>query len=282
MLKLNSIFRYEVPLFRPPGEANSVILQVTLGCSWNGCSFCEMYQSKQFRVKDERQVLEEIMEMGKIFQGVRKVFLADGNAMVLSTGRLLKILAAIEKSFGPRIRVSSYALPRDVLAKTGTELIELRTAGLELIYVGIESGDDEVLEMVNKHETAASTVEGLLKAGEAGITSSVMIVNGLAGKKYSRQHAIHSAEVVNRIQPRFFSTLVLTLPYGLDHYRARFRGEYIPMQDHDLDQELAWLIEHTDLKRTIFRSDHMSNHIELKGVLGQDKEKLLNQVRGNG
>ena len=270
---------YDEPLFRPPAEAYSLIFQVTLGCSWNKCAFCQMYTSKHFTVRKEEEVLEEIQRSAAFYPGVRKVFLADGNAMVLSTQRLLRILTAIKKTFPGVGRVSSYALPKDILSKTPGELTALREAGLQLIYVGIESGDDEVLRMVDKGETADSTVEGLQKAWEAGIDSSVMIVNGLAGLKYSEQHAVNSAKILDRIQPRFFSTLVLMLPFGIGAYNEKFGGTYIHMDVPDLLKELELLIKNTGLERTIFRSNHISNFLPLKGTLSRDKEKLLETIR---
>lgn len=256
-----------------------MIFQVTLGCSWNKCAFCQMYTSKHFTVRKEEAVLGEIQRSAAFYPGVRKVFLADGNAMVLSTQRLLRILNTIKKAFPGVGRVSSYALPKDILSKTPDELTALREAGLQLIYVGIESGDDEVLRMVDKGETADSTVEGLQKAREAGIDSSVMIVNGLAGLKYSERHAVNSAKILDRIQPRFFSTLVLMLPFGIDAYKEKFGGTYIHMDVPDLLKELELLIKNTRLERTIFRSNHISNFLPLKGVLSRDKEKLLETIR---
>jgi radical SAM superfamily enzyme YgiQ (UPF0313 family) len=271
--------QYEEPLFRPPAEAYSLIFQVTLGCSWNKCAFCEMYRSKPFQARKEEEVLAEIRQAGTFYPGVRKIFLADGNAMVLSTQRLLKILETIKNVFPGAGRVSTYALPQDILAKSAGELTALRQAGLQLLYVGIESGDDEVLRMINKSESAASTIEGLLKAKEAGIKCSVMIINGLAGLKYSEQHALHSAHLLNQTQPLYFSTLVLTLPYGKDLYEKRFDGAYIPMAMPELLKEMELMLEHTELDRTIFRSNHVSNFLVLKGTLSRDKEKLLNSIR---
>jgi len=276
---------YNEPLFRPPSEANSVIFQVTIGCSWNSCAFCEMYTSKKFRVRKEAEVLEEIKRVGELLPDTRKIFLADGNAMVLSAGKLLRIIEAIQKSFSKINRISSYALPKDLLSKTPEELKALYDAGLKLIYVGIESGDDEVLGLVNKGETFKSTVEGLLKAKDAGIKSSVMVLTGLGGKKYSRQHAIQSAKVLNETQVEFASTLVLSYPYGTDHFMTRFQGEFIPMNTLELLKELAIFIEHSNLKETIFRSDHVSNYLVLKGILlidlipGQTAQALLSRGR---
>lgn len=270
---------YSEPLYRPPAEGQSLIFQVTLGCSWNQCAFCRMYATKQFRARDEETVLAEIREAAPYYQGIRKVFLADGNAMVLSTGRLLRILNTIKEVLPSVGRVSAYALPADILSKTPAELTELRAAGLQLIYVGIESGDDEVLRMIHKSENADSTVEGLLKAKEAGIDSSVMIVNGLAGREYSDRHALNSAKILDRIQPRFFSTLILMLPQGEADYRAHFGGTYIPMGPEELLRELEIMIAETHLERTIFRSNHASNFLPLKGVLSRDKDKLLGLIR---
>ncbi len=269
---------YQEPLFRPPSEAYSLIFQVTLGCSWNQCAFCQMYGSKSFSVKKEDEVIAEIRRAAPMAPHVNKVFLADGNAMVLSTPKLLRILETLNETFPRLRRISTYALPRDILSKSPSELEALREAGLQLLYVGIESGDDDVLRMINKNETADSTVEGLKKAQDAGINNSVMIINGLAGSTYSRQHAIHSAEVINRIQPYYLSTLVLMLHKGIDHYREVFAGEYKHMETAELLAELKVFMEHLELERTIFRSDHVSNYLVLKGTLSRDKERLLKTI----
>ncbi|MCP5050237.1 MAG: radical SAM protein [bacterium] len=271
--------QYDEPLFRPPAEAYSLIFQVTLGCSWNRCAYCEMYTTKQFRPRKESEVLAEIRQAGEMYRDVRKIFLADGNAMVLSTKRLLRILEVIKESFPGVGRVSTYAMPGDISSKSIDQLKALYEAGLQLVYVGVESGDDDVLDMVAKSETAASTLEGLQKAHEVGIKSSVMIVNGLAGRKYSEQHAINSAKLLNRIQPLYFSTLILTLPYGEDRYRERFKGDYVAMGVPELLNEMGLLIANTELDRTIFRSNHASNFLPLKGTLSRDKAKLLSIIR---
>lgn len=224
------------------------------------------------------EVVEEIRRASVIYRGVKKIFLADGNAMVLSAPRLMSILEAIDKSFPGNPRISTYALPGDILAKSSDELVRLRQAGLKLLYIGIESGDDDVLQMVNKNETSASTIDGILKAQDAGMACSVMIVNGLAGKKYSYNHALHSANLLNNIQPRFFSTLMLTLPLGLERYKMKFKGEFLPMNNEELLGELGLLLMHTELERTIYRSDHVSNLLPLKGILGRDKARLIKMI----
>ncbi|MCK4407406.1 MAG: radical SAM protein [Bacteroidales bacterium] len=273
------MINYNEPLFRPPIEAYSLIFQVTLGCSWNKCAFCEMYTSKKFKVRKQEEIFNEIKEVAAITQDVRKIFLADANAMVLSSGKLLDILNELNNNF-PRInRVSAYALPKDISSKTDEELIELRKAGLKLIYVGIESGDDEVLKSVNKGETFNSTVDGLLKAKKAGIKSSVMILNGLGGKKYSKQHAVNSAKIINVIQPEFVSTLVLSYPFGIAHFKKRYNSDFIPLNKFELIEEMKIFLKNLNLENSIFRSDHASNYLVLKGILNRDKETLLKNIR---
>lgn len=207
---------YIEPVFRPPSEANSLILPVTNGCSWNQCTFCEMYTQpqKKFRARDEAQVLEEIRRCGEQLI-VQRVFLADGDALVLPTHRVLTILRAIAEHLPEVTRVSSYCLPRNLRRKSVEELKELADAGLGMVYVGAESGDDEVLDRVNKGETAASTRDALLKLGEAGIARSVMVLNGLGGTGLSDQHADRSAQLMNETQPEFLSTLVVSFPMGM-------------------------------------------------------------------
>ena len=192
--------KYDEPLFRPPSEAYSLIFQVTVGCSWNQCAFCEMYTSKKFRVKPMNEIEDEIKSAENHFQDVRKIFLADGNAMVLSTDKLLNILHMINDAFPKANRISAYASAKDLENKSVEELQKLKEARLKLIYVGIESGDDELLKRINKGETFESTVRNLQKVKAAGVKSSVMILTGLGGKVFSEQHAINSARVVIEIQ----------------------------------------------------------------------------------
>ncbi len=275
----NSPLAYDAPLFRPPSEARSLILQVTLGCSWNRCGFCEMYRSKSFSIRGEADVLEDIKGAAESYPDIRRIFLADGDAFVLSADRLLKILGAIHEHFPNIQRVSSYALPRNIRKKTDDELKALYEAGLKLIYVGIESGDDEVLKRIGKGETAATTIDGLKRAKAAGIKSSVIIVNGLGGAKFSEQHAIGSAKVLNETEPEYFSTLVLSFPKGEERFRSIFGDDFVPLDQSGLFEEMKTLISHTNLKSTVFRSDHASNYLVLKGTLGRDKEKILYQIR---
>lgn len=270
---------YIEPVFRPPSEAHSLILPVTNGCSWNKCTFCEMYTApqKKFRARDEAEVLDEIARCGRQ-RIIQRVFLADGDAMVLPTRRLLNILEAIREHMPEVERVTSYCLPRNLKRKSVEELRQLREAGLAMLYVGAESGDDEVLERVNKGETHESTREALLKAGEAGIKRSVMILNGLGGRKLSEQHARHSARLMNATQPEFLSTLVVSFPQGMARYQERF-PDFEPLDQPALFREVEQLLDGLELQQTTFRSDHASNYLVLKGTLGEDKAAMLEQVR---
>ncbi|WP_223824919.1 radical SAM protein [Pseudomonas profundi] len=270
---------YIEPVFRPPSEAHSLILPVTNGCSWNKCTFCEMYTApqKKFRARDEAQVLDEIRRCGEQLI-VQRVFLADGDAMILPTHRLLTILQAIREHMPTVERVTSYCLPRNLKRKSVEELKELRDAGLAMLYVGAESGDDEVLKRVNKGETAQSTEEALLKAGEAGLQRSVMILNGLGGQSLSAQHALNSARLMNATQPEFLSTLVVSFPQGMDRYREQF-PDFQPLEQAGLFREIEQFLDALELENTVFRSDHASNYLVLKGVLGADKARMLQQVR---
>ena len=274
----NFPIQYEQPLFRPPSEARSLILQITSGCSWNKCAFCEMYASKSFKVKpfeDVQKEIEQVADSGFVFN---KVFLADGDAMVLSANKLNKIICEIKNKFRKVRRISVYARPSDFAKKSLSELKELKSAGLDLAYVGAESGDDEVLRNINKGETFKTTTEGLLKAKEAGIKLSVMILNGLGGLELSRQHAVNSAKLINEIQPEYVSTLVLSMPLAERHFKNRYAGKFTMLSKFELIKELGIFLKHSELNQSVFRSDHASNYLILKGILSKDKDLLISKI----
>jgi radical SAM superfamily enzyme YgiQ (UPF0313 family) len=273
--------RYVEPVFRPPSEAESLILPLTDGCSWNRCIFCEMYTAPQkaFRARPEAEVLEAIRRCGEQFgQRVRRVFLADGDALVLPVRRLLDVLEAIRTHLPAVHRVSSYCLPRNLRRKSVADLKTLADAGLSLAYVGAESGDDEVLARVNKGETFETTREALDKLAAAGIRRSVMILNGLGGQALSAQHADNSARLINAAQPEFVATLVVSFPRGEERFRAAFPG-WQPLDQRGLFEEMERFIAGLELQKSVFRSDHASNWLVLKGTLGADKARLLNEIR---
>ncbi|MDR1424428.1 MAG: radical SAM protein [Azoarcus sp.] len=273
---------YIEPVYRPPSEAQSLILPVTNGCSWRKCLFCEMYTApqKKFHARDEQDTLAVIRALAAhpVGRMARRIFLADGDALALPSRRLLTMLNAIREHLPGVHRVSSYCLPRNLKKKSVSELKELAEAGLKLAYVGAESGDDVVLEKVNKGETFSSTAEALAKLAEAGIARSVMILNGLGGERYSEAHALASAELANVAQPEFLATLVVSFPTGEQRFRAGF-PDWSPLDIPGLLVEMEHFVARLALKRTIFRSDHASNWLSLRGNLPQDKERLLAQLR---
>lgn len=272
--------QYIEPLYRPPSEARSLILQVTNGCSWNKCTFCEMYTQpqKSFNLKPAAAIDAELAEVAASSVPVRRIFLADGDAMTLSVRRLQQILTSIKQHLPDVQRVASYCLPRNLKNKTSAELSMLRELGLSLFYVGCESGDDLVLDRVCKGETFDSSIDALLKIKQAGSKSSVMILNGMGGTKYSEQHAINSARLMNAAQPDYLSTLVVSFPTGDTRYQQGFKGEFKPLDQPGLFNEMRLLLGELELKQTIFRSDHASNYLILRGTLGRDKQKLLDLV----
>ncbi|WP_338113812.1 radical SAM protein [Thiococcus pfennigii] len=275
------LIRYVEPVYRPPSEAGSLILPVTDGCSWNRCTFCEMYTApqKRFRARPAAEVLEGIRRIGeRLGDDVRRVFLADGDALALPTGRLLDYLAAIRQHLPAVHRVSSYCLARNLRRKSVAELHELCDAGLTRVYLGAESGDDQVLARVAKGETSASTGAALDKLGEADIRRSVMIINGLGGATLSDQHADNSARLINATAPEYLSTLVLMVADGGTRLRAAW-PDWRPLPRVGLFRELERFLGALELRRTIFRADHASNWLVLKGTLGADKPRLLAQVR---
>jgi radical SAM superfamily enzyme YgiQ (UPF0313 family) len=272
---------YIEPVFRPPSEARSLILQVTNGCSWNRCTFCEMYTQpqKRFRPKPQQEIERELDAIAQAGAAPRRIFLADGDAMTLSFRRLELILKAIRQRLPAVQRVASYCLPRNLKSKSVEQLAELRALGLDLYYVGCESGDDFVLDRVNKGEDFASSLAALGKIKAAGARSSVMILNGMGGQRFSEQHAVNSARLMNAAQPEYLSTLVVSFPLGEERYRAGFDGAFEPLDQAGLFREMQMLLESLELENTIFRSDHASNYLVLKGTLNRDKQRLLQTVQ---
>jgi radical SAM superfamily enzyme YgiQ (UPF0313 family) len=276
---------YIEPVFRPPSEWKSLILQVTNGCSWNNCSFCEMYtaENKKFKPKKVELIEQELIKISHSGLPVGRVFLADGDAVMLPFKRLKEILKLIKKYLPHVTRVSSYCLPRNLTNKTVEQLTELRALGLSLLYVGCESGDDDVLKLIEKGETYQSSLIALKKIKQAGIKSSVMILNGLGGPELSKQHALNSAKLMNEAQPDYLSTLVVSFPLGQERFAQKFTEyQYQPfrlLHQQELFTEMETLLSALELDKTIFRSDHASNYLVLKGILGKDKDKLVNMVQ---
>jgi radical SAM superfamily enzyme YgiQ (UPF0313 family) len=234
---------------------------------------------KRFRPKPQATIEAELAAVARTGATPRRIFLADGDAMTLSFRRLELILQSIRRHLPGVQRVSSYCLPRNLRHKTVEQLAALRNLGLELFYVGCESGDDFVLERVSKGENYASSLAALRKIKAAGAKSSVMILNGMGGSRFSEQHALNSARLMNEAQPEYLSTLVVSFPVGMDRYQAGFDGAFEPLDRAGLFREMRLLLETLELENTIFRSDHASNYLVLKGTLNRDRQRLLETVQ---
>lgn len=273
---------YDTPVFRPPSEAESFILRVTRGCAHNSCTYCNMYRGVKFEKLSDDQIMRQIaMAYSTDAEGVRRVFLADGDALVLPTEWLLNILAVLKKYFPNLERVSSYAAPRDILAKSVEELTELRRAGLALLYYGMESGDAQTLKDIRKGVNDKQSIEAGKRVIAAGMKLSIMIILGIAGKEGSTRHALATAHAINEIKPTMLSALSLMLYRGSELKEQFERGEFHPLTPAQLMEELKLIMEHVDLPESehmIFRSNHVSNYIRLAATLPRDKEQLLKDI----
>lgn len=268
--------RYYGTVIRPPSEARSTILQATYGCSHNRCTFCGTYRDKPFRVRPTEDLLEDIALARRQLPHTRRVFLADGNALVLSTRRLTAILDALSSAFPRLERVGLYANARDVLRKSPGDLELLRRKGLGIVYLGLESGSDEVLRRVRKGATAAEMVEAVQRLKAAGILTSVIGILGLGGPRLSSVHAEATGRAVSAMDPDYLAMLTLMLVPGTELHQEWEAGEFELMTPQAMLAELRQVIEELhSLTRCVFRTNHASNYLPLAGTLPQDKNRLL-------
>ena len=263
-------------VFRPPSEANSFILRITIGCSYNRCTFCGMYKNVKFRVRPLPEVEALINEVARHYPSLRRVFLADGNALALPLEHLLTVMDKLKRSFPKLTRITSYGGPRDLLSKTPAELAALKKAGLQIIYLGIESGDDEVLQAVNKGVSAQEMIVAGRRVMDAGIKLSAMVILGLGGQERTLQHAVNTGKVISAISPTMLSTLTLMLHEGSEIRAAADAGKFTPLSPYGYMSELKMLLQHTAVTSPcIFRSSHVSNLLPLAGNLPADKDLLI-------
>jgi radical SAM superfamily enzyme YgiQ (UPF0313 family) len=272
------MIQYEGTLYRPPSEARSLILQATIGCSYNECTFCAMYRDKRFRVRTIDELKREIAYARERAPDLGKVFLADGDALMAKASYLEAILEELRAAF-PRLRqVSCYASPQSLKVRRVEEMRRLKDAGLTLYYLGIETGHDEFLEWLKKGVDAAEMIRVAAKATEAGVKLSTMILLGVGGRARSAEHAEASARVVNAIRPRFLSTLVMTPVAGTPLFEEAEQGRVDQLDPVELTRELRAFVAGLDLDGTIFRSNHASNYLPLAGTLPKDKARLLAEL----
>lgn len=265
--------RYQGSLYRPPSEADSYILQATLGCSWNACVYCDMYRKKRFSVRPLEASLEDVAMAKARYGRVRKVFVADGDALAMTLDHWLSILGALE-SLGPLKRVSCYATARNVLEKTPDELSALAAAGLTRLYIGPESGDDATLKAIAKGATHAEHVEAADKAHAAGMELSVIALLGAGGTARSEEHAAGTAALVTAMNPAFFAALTLTVIPGTPLATLEERGKFTLPSKARLLGELRTMVADSRPKNAMFRTNHASNYLPLAGYLPRDGQRL--------
>ncbi len=268
--------RYYGTVVRPPSEAGSYILQVTYGCSHNECIFCCTYLDKPFEVRPANEVMGDIKMAGSYMPGTRRVFLADGNALVLSNRRLLPILDALAEAFPELERIAIYGNAQDILRKSEEELKELLDRKLSIIYLGLESGNDEVLRRAKKGATAEEMIQAVRKAQDAGLTVSAIGILGLGGVDLWLEHAVDTGRAVSAMNPAYFSLLTLMVVPGTELHRLVTAGEVVVPEPLEMLKEMRVIIEHIDVvSNCVFRTNHASNYLPLAGTLPQDKERLL-------
>lgn len=270
---------YSQPLYRPPSEAWSMIIQVTEGCSHNRCRFCYMYKCKQFRLKSKEEIIEHIEWLKPMYKNPERIFLADGNVLCLKTEKILELLHYIKSEFPSVKRISSYSGPLDLLRKSEQELKAIREAGLELLYMGVESGSDKVLSMMEKSVTQKEMIEAGQKAMKAGFKFSCMIISGLGGTEYMEEHAVESAKVISAINPHYFSLLRLVVEEESELAEDVKQGKFHLLSPMQVLDENIIMLENMELTDCIFRANHVSNHVNQAGTLNKDKEMLIERLK---
>lgn len=269
---------YSGSVYRPPSEAYSLIVQCTLGCSHNKCAFCIMYKDKQFSINPLEQVLADLAEARSMYRRIERIFLADGDALILPMDYLLEVLDFIRRYFPECERVSAYASTKAILRKTDAELKLLRERGLAMVYIGLETGNEALLAKYDKGVTVEQIVAHTLRAKAAGMITSVTAINGMGGKEQSETHAIDTAAALSRIKPDYIAMLTLRVYTGTPLHEWIERGELTMLSPQELAAENRILLAHIDSEGSVFRSNHASNYLPLKGTLNRDREALIEQI----
>ena len=272
---------YDYPLYRPPSEANSLIFQVTLGCSFNKCSFCNMYRTKDYSERPWAEIKSEIDIVSKSYPETEKVFLADGDALNLSTVKLFQILDYLKDKFPKLKRISCYAMPKNLLQKSSNELTLLNKRGLNMLYIGIETGQDIILKKITKGATSKGIIEACNKAKDSGFVISCMIILGIGGKKYSMEHIKETAKVVSLVSPNFLAALTLILEDGVyNEFMQKFDEKFEFLDDSLILDELEILVNCiTPSSSIVFRANHASNVYSIGGNLPEDRDKMIQLIR---
>ena len=274
-----TVYEYDYPLYRPPSEAYSLIIQATLGCSQNKCTFCSMYKSKKFTIKPLEQIKKEIDFFRRYVKKAERIFLADGDALIMPMKILKEIFIYINEKFPEAERISLYGSPKSILLKTPEELLELKNLGLGLIYLGVESGSDKILSSVKKGVSREEIIAAGKKVKKVGIPLSVTAIAGLGGKENSIEHAVETASLISEINPDYFGVLTLMLEEGTELLEEYKKGNFIPLSSSEILEETKLMIKNINVKeKCIFRSNHASNYVSLKGTLPYEKENILKTI----
>ena len=272
--------RYEGNVFRPPSEARSYILQCTVGCTHNRCTFCTMYKDKKYKVRSLEEIKTDIRMAKQYYGDVEKVFLADGDAIAMDTSELLEILEMLYQSFPSLKHVGVYASPDVVLKKDISELTALKAAGLTIAYLGVETGDEELLKDIRKGVTYDEMVQAGLRLRQAGIQLSVTVLLGLAGRTpKALEHAKNTAKILNEMKPEYIGALTLMVVPRTELYRRMERGEFELPGPFEILDEMLIMIENLELDGSEFRSNHASNYLPIKGRLPDDKQAIIDLIK---
>ncbi len=271
--------RYEGRVFRPPSEGRSFILQATIGCAHNECVFCSMYKEKKFRARPTEDVLEDIREARNMYPFVKRIFIADGNALALSMERLLPILNAIKETFPECERIGVYGAPMDILRKTDEELAKLKDLGLGIIYLGLESGSEKVLELMKKGVTATQMIASANKVKRAGISLSVTVISGLGGEEFTEDHATETGRVLSQMNPDYIGVLTLLVDEMTEIHEMIEKKKFKLLSSKEILDELYKIMLGIKVDECMFRSNHASNYFALAGDLPRDKERLLEEIQ---
>jgi len=265
-------------MWRPPSEAQSYILQATIGCSHNLCTYCDMYRDKEFRGRNLAAVLLDIDEAGRLYPTVTKVFVADGDALVLDLSSWLSILPRLRASFPGLRRVSCYATAQNVLEKSEDELLQLQEGGLSLLYIGPESGDEVTLKRIVKGNTFQDHAEAAQKAHAAGMKVSVIMLLGAGGLDRTEEHARETARLVTEMDPEYLSALTLSVIPGTPLHRMMEKGKFELPSIEGLLTELRTIVAESEPTRAIFRTNHASNYLSLAGRLPRDRDAIVSEI----
>lgn len=271
--------RYKGSVYRPPSEARSLIVQVTYGCSHNTCAFCSMYKAKRFALRPMEEILEDFQLARQQYSRVGRIFLADGDALIRPAADLEQILDTIAALFPECERVTCYASPGSIQKRTPEELVRLREKNLTMVYMGLESGCDAVLKQMRKGHTAAEIVAAGQKVRQAGIALSVTAISGLGGETRWREHATDTAAAFSAMKPDYIGLLTLMVEPGTPLYDWVEQGSFVLPDSHRILEETARMLEGLDAPGCVFRMNHASNYLNLRGTLNQDRELMLNQLK---